>query len=69
MWTNAASTCTARLATLPKRQREVVVLRYLADLSEAQTAAALGCAPGTVKTHAARGLEALRAVLAVPEEV
>jgi RNA polymerase sigma-70 factor (sigma-E family) len=56
------------LATLPKRQREVVVLRYVADLSEADTAAALGCAQGTVKAHAARGLSALRAALELPED-
>jgi len=52
------------LATLTKRQRDVVVLRYVVDLSEADTAAALGCAPGTVKSHATRGLAALRAALA-----
>jgi RNA polymerase sigma-70 factor (sigma-E family) len=56
------------LAQLPRRQRETVVLRYIADLTEQQTAAALGCKPGTVKTHAARGLQALRATLDVPEE-
>ncbi|HZQ85545.1 MAG TPA: SigE family RNA polymerase sigma factor [Acidimicrobiales bacterium] len=48
------------LAHLPRRQREVVVLRYLADLSEADVAAALGCSAGTVKQHASRGLDALR---------
>jgi RNA polymerase sigma-70 factor (sigma-E family) len=57
------------LAKLPKRQRDVVVLRYLADLSEAQTAAALGCSPGTVKSHAARGLHALRTTLDLADEV
>ena len=56
------------LAMLPKRQRDVVVLRYVADLSEADTAAALRCAPGTVKAHAARGLKALRAALELPED-
>jgi RNA polymerase sigma-70 factor (sigma-E family) len=56
------------LALLPKRQREVVVLRYVADLTEEQTAAALGCSAGTVKTHAARGLRALRATLDGAEE-
>ena len=44
------------LPRLPKRQREAVALRYLADFSEAQTAAAMGCSPGTVKGHTARGL-------------
>ena len=49
------------LRTLPKRQRQVVVLRYLADCSEAEVAALLGCGEGTVKSSASRGLAALRA--------
>ena len=53
----------AVLQALPKRQREVVALRYLADLPEAEVAAALGCSVGTVKQHASRGLAALRAAL------
>ena len=56
------------LAQLPRRQRDVVALRYLGDFSEAQTAAALGCSPGTVKTHAARGLRALRTSLDLAED-
>ena len=48
------------LSALPRRQREVVALRYLADLPVAAVADALGCTIGTVKQHAARGLEALR---------
>jgi RNA polymerase sigma-70 factor (sigma-E family) len=48
------------LRTLSSRQREVVVLRYLADLSESDVAVALGCSTGTVKTHSSRGLAALR---------
>ena len=55
----------ALLQALPKRQREVVALRYLADLPEAEVAAALGCSVGTVKQHASRGLAALRAAVAV----
>lgn len=51
----------AALATLPARQRAVVVLRYWEDLSEAQVAAALGCSAGTVKSQAAKGLAKLRA--------
>ena len=51
------------LARLTNRQRDVVTLRYIVDLSEAETAEALGCAPGTVKSHATRGLAALRATL------
>lgn len=53
----------AALATLPARQRETLVLRFYADLSEAQIAAALGISPGSVKTHASRGLAALRSRL------
>lgn len=54
----------AALLALPRRQREVVVLRFLADRSERETADALGLAPGTVKSHASRGLAALRAGMA-----
>ena len=49
-----------RLQRLPDRQREVLVLRYFLDLSEAQIAETLGIAPGSVKAHAHRGLAALR---------
>ena len=49
-----------RLQRLPERQREVLVLRYYLDLSEAQIADALGIASGSVKAHAHRGLAALR---------
>jgi len=55
------------LAGLSKRQREVVAMRYLADLPEAQVATALGCSIGTVKQHASRGLAALRLALEVPD--
>jgi RNA polymerase sigma factor (sigma-70 family) len=48
------------LVSLPRRQREVVALRYLADLSEADVARGLGCSVGAVKRHARRGLEAMR---------
>ncbi len=51
------------LGRLPERQRQVLVLRYFEDLSEAEIAARLGCAPGTVKSSAARALKALRAAL------
>jgi RNA polymerase sigma-70 factor (sigma-E family) len=48
------------LATLPPRQRTVLVLRYFNDLSEAEIAGALGCSVGTVKSQASRGLARLR---------
>lgn len=48
------------LSALPKRQREVVVLRFLGDFSEANVATTLGLSTGTVKSHSSRGLQALR---------
>ena len=51
------------LRALPHRQREVLVLRYYADLSEAQIAEAMGISPGAVKSHASRGVHALRQTL------
>lgn len=53
----------AAMADLPDRQREVLALRYYLDLSEAEIAAALGIAAGSVKSHASRGSAALRATL------
>ncbi len=47
------------LAALPARRREVLVLRYYLNLSEAEIAATLGISPGTVKSTAARGIAAL----------
>jgi RNA polymerase sigma-70 factor (sigma-E family) len=49
----------AALATLPRRRREVLVLRFYLDMSEAEIARTLGISPGTVKSTAARGLAAL----------
>jgi RNA polymerase sigma-70 factor (sigma-E family) len=51
------------LGDLPRRQREVVVLRYYADLSEADIAEALGISRGSVKSHASRAMAALRTTL------
>ena len=48
------------LLALPRRQREVVALRFLGDFSEQATATALGLNVGTVKSHASRGLSRLR---------
>ena len=56
----------AALRSLPPRMRTAVVLRYYADLSEQQAAAAMGCSPSTVNTQTARGLQRLRAVLTGP---
>ena len=51
------------LTRLSRQQRAVLVLRYCEDLPEAEVAALLGCTAGTVKTHAHRGLRALRELL------
>jgi RNA polymerase sigma-70 factor (sigma-E family) len=51
------------LRRLPLRQRAVLVLRYYDDLSELEAASILGLSVGTVKSHAARGLERLRTEL------
>jgi RNA polymerase sigma factor (sigma-70 family) len=51
------------IAKLPRRQRQVAVLRYLADLSVADVGDVLRMRPGTVKQHATRAVRALRAEL------
>src|ERR1700739_4705719 len=48
------------LVQLPARQRAVLVLRYWEQLSDAETAAVLGCAEGTVKSAGSRGLTRMR---------
>jgi RNA polymerase sigma factor (sigma-70 family) len=57
------------MAQLPPRQRAVLVLRYWADLSEAEIAETLGCSVGTVKSHASRGLARLRELAALPSGI
>ena len=60
---------TKALETLPRRQREVAVLRYLLEMSTAEVAAALGITEGTVKSSLARARAHLVEALAVHEEV
>ncbi|MEU4703003.1 SigE family RNA polymerase sigma factor [Nonomuraea dietziae] len=55
------------LAAVPPRQRATLVLRFHCDLSVEQTAHALGCSTGTVKSQTARGLATLRSMLGAPE--
>jgi RNA polymerase sigma-70 factor (sigma-E family) len=57
------------LATLPRRQRAVLVLRYYEDMSEEQIAQTLGCAPGTVKSQASKALAKLRAAIEADDEL
>ncbi|WP_214110941.1 SigE family RNA polymerase sigma factor [Acrocarpospora catenulata] len=51
------------LARLPARQRTALVLRFFADLSEAEVADLMGCSLGTVKSHTHRGLRAMRQLI------
>jgi RNA polymerase sigma-70 factor (sigma-E family) len=57
------SAVVAALRGLPDRQRETIVLRYYADLSEAEIATAMGISRGAVKSHTSRGMASLRAAL------
>jgi RNA polymerase sigma-70 factor (sigma-E family) len=57
------------LSTLTPRQRAVIVLRYFDDLSEVETAGLLGCSVGSVKSHASRGLQELRATPGLAESL
>jgi RNA polymerase sigma-70 factor (sigma-E family) len=56
------------LRALPPRQRTVIALRYLADQTEAQTAALMGCSTGTVKSQTHAAMEKLRDLLTDSEE-
>ncbi|HEY5859246.1 MAG TPA: SigE family RNA polymerase sigma factor [Actinomycetota bacterium] len=51
------------LLGLPQRQRAAIVLRFYEDLSDVQTAAVLGCSPGTVRSLVSRGMTTLREAL------
>ena len=53
----------AAMRSLPRRQQEVLLLRYWSDLSESEIASTLGIAVGTVKSAASRGLDRLEALL------
>jgi RNA polymerase sigma-70 factor (sigma-E family) len=57
------------LATLPRRQRAVLVLRFYEDLADPDIAAALGCTESTVRSNAARALAKLRTRLDETEEL
>ncbi len=61
--TERRKTVLAAVGRLPRRQREVLVLRHWLDLSEADIAATLGISRGSVKSHSSRGLDNLRKTL------
>jgi len=51
------------MRSLQRRQREVLVLRYFADMTEAQVAETLGISLGSVKAYGSRGIAALRVAM------
>jgi RNA polymerase sigma-70 factor (sigma-E family) len=61
--TERRGTLLEALRTLSDRQREVLALRYYLDLSEAEIASTLGISRGAVKSHASRGVAALRSLM------
>lgn len=52
-----------QIQELPGRQRDAFLMRYCEDMDVAQTAAAMGCSPGSVKTHCSRAVRALSQAL------
>ena len=52
------------IQALPARQREAFLMRYWEDMNVAETAAAMGCSEGSVKTHCSRAVQALSRTLA-----
>jgi RNA polymerase sigma-70 factor (sigma-E family) len=63
-WIDDRLSILAALAAIPPRQRACVVMRFVDDCSVVETARALGCSEGTVKSNTARGLAAMRAHVA-----
>jgi RNA polymerase sigma-70 factor (ECF subfamily) len=53
----------AEIKKLPTRQREAFIMRYWEDMDVAETAAAMGCSEGSVKTHCSRATHTLAAAL------